>query len=204
VWTGHQLLIWGGYDGHHDMGTSHVTNDGAAYDPATDTWTRIPSYAVAKAAMVTVWTGTEMLVLGGMPASVTGSAPLRDAAAYNPSTRTWQQLPSITDPHAHDFEWRTAVMTDHDVLTWVNWSSDEQTGPNSWRLSGGADLFRYDPQANTWAAVPTAPDALPDVSAAFWAGNDVIAVGVPINCGHCSHPPIGTSSAPTTPGHRQS
>ena len=37
VWTGTELLVWGGYDVSTD---GHVTgaDDGAAYDPATDTW----------------------------------------------------------------------------------------------------------------------------------------------------------------------
>ena len=35
VWTGKKMIVWGGYSGNTQYG------DGAAYDPATRTWTKI-------------------------------------------------------------------------------------------------------------------------------------------------------------------
>ena len=35
VWTGKQMIVWGGYSGNTQYG------DGAAYDPATRTWSKL-------------------------------------------------------------------------------------------------------------------------------------------------------------------
>ena len=35
VWTGKEMIVWGGYSGNTQYG------DGAAYDPATRTWTKL-------------------------------------------------------------------------------------------------------------------------------------------------------------------
>ena len=35
VWTGKKMIVWGGYSGNTQYG------DGAAYDPATRTWTKL-------------------------------------------------------------------------------------------------------------------------------------------------------------------
>ena len=36
VWTGAEMIVWGG-----DVGLANVLNTGGRYDPATDTWTAI-------------------------------------------------------------------------------------------------------------------------------------------------------------------
>jgi hypothetical protein len=61
VWTGDQLLIWGGTPGTYN----NFFADGAAYDPATDRWHRLAPSS-GRFASGAVWTGTEMLVWGGI------------------------------------------------------------------------------------------------------------------------------------------
>lgn len=57
AWTGSQLLVWGGIVD----GTTFPTN-GAAYAPATKTWTALPSGGPETDSQPTLWTGAEMIV----------------------------------------------------------------------------------------------------------------------------------------------
>nr|BFE85432.1 hypothetical protein GCM10020093_080330 [Planobispora longispora] len=60
VWTGTQMIIWGGDDGRRTFG------DGAAYDPARKTWTRLPAAPLQpRSHHSAVWTGQEMIIWGG-------------------------------------------------------------------------------------------------------------------------------------------
>lgn len=62
VWTGRQMVVWGG---DADGGRLRFS-DGAAYDPAVDRWRRLPrSLLTARFGHTAVWTGSEMLVFGG-------------------------------------------------------------------------------------------------------------------------------------------
>jgi hypothetical protein len=57
VWTGSEMIVWGGYNGG-------FLNTGGRYDPATDSWTVTSSTnaPTARNAHTAVWTGSEMIV----------------------------------------------------------------------------------------------------------------------------------------------
>ncbi|MDQ3462502.1 MAG: hypothetical protein M3471_05650, partial [Actinomycetota bacterium] len=90
VWTGQELLLWGGRDcpaGRCDDESVPALVDGAAYDPATDTWRILaPSPLSPRSGTSAQWTGTEMLVWGGRDAD----GPLTDGAAFDPVGETWR------------------------------------------------------------------------------------------------------------------
>lgn len=93
AWTGKELIVWGGASGPHG-GQLHA--DGAAYDPAKQTWHLLPPAPLSpRTGQAAAWTGHEMVVWGGYTrvganaSSVTGSG-----AAYDPATNRWQSLPS--------------------------------------------------------------------------------------------------------------
>jgi hypothetical protein len=56
VWTGVEVLIWGG-----------GTEPGARYSPVDDRWVALPALnaPAARSQAAIVWTGTEMIVWGG-------------------------------------------------------------------------------------------------------------------------------------------
>jgi hypothetical protein len=86
VWTGTELLVWGG-----DPGTCGrlPISGGAAYNPATNQWRQLPPAPLRGVrAPAAVWTGQEMFVFRG------GVAGEVAAAAYNPSTDSWRSLPA--------------------------------------------------------------------------------------------------------------
>jgi hypothetical protein len=80
VWTGRELLVWGGVA--NGIGGRFLA-DGAALDPATGAWTPLPSAPIrGRDRHVAVWTGQELLVWGGCCA---GTQLLADGAAFRPS-----------------------------------------------------------------------------------------------------------------------
>jgi N-acetylneuraminic acid mutarotase len=62
VWTGSEMIVWGGADG------SNTLNDGGRYDPAGNNWTAMSSVRAlpSRQAHTAVWTGGEMIIFGGV------------------------------------------------------------------------------------------------------------------------------------------
>src|SRR5213593_3499815 len=61
VWTGSEMIVWGGTDG------SSFLNTGGRYNPSTDSWTATSTTGApaGRANHTAVWTGSEMIVWGG-------------------------------------------------------------------------------------------------------------------------------------------
>lgn len=112
IWTGQEMLLWGG---HGEAGGGH--SDGAAFDPASGTWRSIADAPIRNTGRpVAVWTGSEMMVMAGFNG--------REAAAYNPSTNAWRELPSL--PSQLQAPNPTAVWTGSQVVPVIS-SSLSQT-----------------------------------------------------------------------------
>jgi N-acetylneuraminic acid mutarotase len=92
-----------------------VFGDGGAYDPATDTWRPLPSADAPspRYGQTAVWTGTEMVVWGGL---ASGGTVLGDGAAYNPATNTWRVLPTACAPSPRTGH--SAVWTGGEMIVW--------------------------------------------------------------------------------------
>lgn len=87
VWTGRQMLVWGGY-GQGDACAPCVHGDGAAYDPDSNSWTPMaPSPVGGRGGHRAVWTGRGMLVWGGG-----NGAPQADGALYDPIDDAWSRV----------------------------------------------------------------------------------------------------------------
>lgn len=85
VWTGRQMIVWGGSDEITGDNLPGLLQDGASYDPASNAWTPLPpSPLAARYGQVAVWTGEELIVWGGCCKSVFGADGFRDGAAYRP------------------------------------------------------------------------------------------------------------------------
>ncbi len=125
VWTGRQLLVWGGY-GRSDACTPCLRADGAAYDPDTDSWTPMaPSPLSGRGGQRAVWTGRDMLVWGGFDTAVEG-----DGALYNPVDDSWVLLPPVP---LHPRQLHAMVWTGRQLLVWGGAGADG-------RLADGAVL----------------------------------------------------------------
>jgi hypothetical protein len=99
VWTGRQLLVWGGHGRLPGAGLRPL-REGAAYDPAADRWQPIPTApaGVQGTSAAAAWTGTRMLVwLGNAPdARPSGPATTRPGGpgAASPRARSGRGSPS--------------------------------------------------------------------------------------------------------------
>ena len=62
VWSGGEMIVWGGF------GASGVTKTGATYNPGTNSWTGTSrTHApLARSGHTAVWTDSEMIVWGGV------------------------------------------------------------------------------------------------------------------------------------------
>jgi N-acetylneuraminic acid mutarotase len=154
VWTGTEMIIWGGRSA--DYSTEY--GDGARYNPATDTWQPISMVDAPspRRGHTAVWTGTEMIVWGGGAAGLTAG----DGARYNPKTNTWAEM-STTD--APVLSGHVAVWTGSKMVAWGS-------------LTGAGGI--YDPNANSWTATDTtcAPTGRLGVTG-IWNGERMIVWG---------------------------
>jgi hypothetical protein len=158
VWTGTELLLWGGR-----VPGGGAKADGAAYDPAGDRWRRLPPAPVAgRFGHAAVWTGTEVLVWGGMRPARAGRSEvaLADGAAYQPATRRWRRIAPA--PFAGD----TALWTGSELLAFGR----EGAGPAA-RLGVAA----YQPPTGPWRRLATAPLPAGDEVSVVLAGRQVAA-----------------------------
>src|SRR5947208_3109800 len=80
VWTGSEMIVWGGYDGSSDL------NTGGRYSPTTDSWTATSTTnaPTGRELHKAVWAGSEMIVWGGRTGFPT--TYLNTGGRYNPST----------------------------------------------------------------------------------------------------------------------
>ena len=147
VWTGSELLMWGGRTGAGHLAT------GGRYDPVLDAWTPM-TMVDAPAARIfhtAVWTGDEMVVWGGRTVSATGGTCDADnvitstGGRYDPDTDSWTPTATPGAPTArsqHVAAWvegRMVVAAGHD---------DPYCGVVGYDETGAS----YDPVADSWTA----------------------------------------------------
>ena len=80
VWTGSEMIVWGGHV------SGGPVNTGGRYNPSTDSWTSTSTTNApgARQFHTAVWTGSEMIVWGG------NAHELRNTGGrYNPDTDSW-------------------------------------------------------------------------------------------------------------------
>ena len=92
-------------------------NTGGRYNPSTDSWTAtsIVNAPVAhECAHTAVWTGTEMIVWGGLSTANIGY--LNTGGRYNPSTDSWTATSTTNAPDGPRLH--TAVWTGSEMIVW--------------------------------------------------------------------------------------
>ena len=160
VWTGSEMIIWGG------LGSSSFFNTGGRYNPSTDSWTATSTTnaPVARGRHTAVWTGTEMIVWGGFSS---GATFLNTGGRYSPTTDSWTATTTTNAPTAR--RTHTAVWTGTEMIVWGG-SPTISTYLNT----GG----RYNPSTDSWVATSTtnAPTAR-RYHTAVWTGSEMIVWG---------------------------
>ena len=210
VWTGREVIVWGG--------TTDVTTwspAGAAYDPAADRWRRLPDAPFGSSSAA--WTGSRFVIVG----------PDGRTASYDPGSDGWSapSTPLATSPGS----W-SVVALDDTALTFhavdgldaavEGWRSDDNgstwrpLAPTAWRAVEAAEpvvgddrmyalgqyasepedgLFgsvAYEPETDTW--LPLGPCGLG--LAPVWTGGHLLGT-------RAAYDPIGDTclTLPTPP-----
>ncbi|MGV3660278.1 MAG: Kelch repeat-containing protein [Prosthecobacter sp.] len=217
IWTGTEMIIWGGQT---KEGTEPplVLATGGRYNPATNTWSSMmanvdstgappgmPGIPDTRQGHLAFWTGMEMLVWGGsstpaplgMPAG--GVMPL-PGRRYNPTTNTWSSM-AATLPEMGMAMSYSGVWTGSEMIIW------------GFQTQGGSEApaaGRYSPAANVWAPLPRIPgDPVVPASGAtvIWAGSQMIVWGgmdpgsmTYLNTGYRFNPSTSSWSTMSTTG----
>lgn len=166
VWTGTEMLVWGGNP--NIPGTGFIPNlgDGARYNPLTDQWQAMSSFnaPAGRAFHAAVWTGELMIVWGGMIGKV---GPMTNTGGrYDPQTNSWTPTSPTNVPLPRKSH--TAIWTGSQMIVWGGHYSSNTRPP------GG----KYDPLLDTWSTVSemNAPEGWEDHSA-VWTGDRMIIWG---------------------------
>jgi N-acetylneuraminic acid mutarotase len=160
VWTGTEMLIWGG------NAASGRQNTGGRFQPDRQLWrpisiTDAPS---PRTEHIAVWTGTQMLIWGGQNAL----GILNDGGVYAPDADRWSRVVTEAAPTAR--VGATAVWADNRVLIW---GGEGENGV----LNSGSQL-RFDTSTRYWFAMASnnAPSPRRGHSA-IWTGAKMIVWG---------------------------
>jgi N-acetylneuraminic acid mutarotase len=165
VWTGSEMILWGGTNDSSDF------NTGGRYNPGTNTWTATgtTNAPTARFFHTAVWTGSEMIVWGGY-FNDGSNHYLNTGGRYNPSTGSWTATGTTNAPDGR--ENHTAIWTGSKMIVWGG--DGPPFNPDPFFNTGG----RYDPGTNTWTATGTinAPSTRIE-HAAIWTGSEMIVWG---------------------------
>jgi len=168
VWTGTEMIVWGGRDqaGHSDTG--------ARYTPSENRWRPVTTKGApaAREDHTAVWTGTEMIVWGGWNGADSARNYGLDAGRYDPATDSWQPISTANAPEPR--EDHTAIWTGTEMIVWGGVVREGAKGERRQLATGG----RYSPATDTWTSITLdqAPSARED-GVVVWTGAEMLVWG---------------------------
>jgi N-acetylneuraminic acid mutarotase len=193
IWTGSEMVIWGGTNGANYLHT------GGKYNPSTDSWTASGTVNVAlgRIAHTAVWTGSEMIVWGGVDETFNET---NAGGKYNPTMDSWTDTNLGNAPSPRDSH--TAVWTGSEMTVWGGVFCCPAIDFNT----GG----RYDATSDSWTATSTGNAPLARwAHSAVWTGSEMLVWGgyndprnLVLDTGgrYCAPPgPTPTPTVTTTP-----
>ncbi|MEN9576533.1 MAG: hypothetical protein RL514_4388 [Verrucomicrobiota bacterium] len=205
AWTGSKWIIWGGIN----TANTGNFNDGAMFDPALGTWTPISSLngPGARREFQTAWTGSKMILWGGITGAV-----VNDGKLYDPATDKWTSMSAAGAPSARTRH--SGIWTGTEFIVWgglvsspgLNDGAIYNPATDTWRpmadspldnrfdhsavwtgtemiIQGGVgngyydDGARYNPATDTWTPMPFSPLGKACQHGAVWTGTEMIIFG---------------------------
>jgi N-acetylneuraminic acid mutarotase len=162
IWTGTEMIVWGGRAGAESLDT------GGRYNPRSDAWASMSTTGApaARNSHGAVWTKTEMIVWGGRDAS---GAYLATGGRYNPITDIWSSCSTAAAPAPRVYPPRL-LWTGSEMILWGDSAA-----------SGGLPLgtgARYRPSTDQWypISITGAPQARSN-HAEVWTGSELLVWG---------------------------
>lgn len=172
VWTGSEILVWGGViipsfplSAGPFIGGSPL-QDGARYDPLTDAWQSMATSGApsARSAHARAWTSTEMIVWGG----IGGTGVWRnDGARYDPANDSWRRIPVPAEGAPSQGLGARAICTGTELFVW---------GGSVFSQSGMLGT-RYDLASETWTPIQS-DGTITATSRGFWTGTEFLLTGI--------------------------
>jgi hypothetical protein len=149
VWTGKEMIVWGGND-YSKEGPERYDdlNTGAAFDPKTNTWRSISTVNAPgpRAWHVGLWTPVGMFIWGG----TFDNEFINTGGIYDPGSDTWTRMGIIGAPVGR---WDpVAVFVDGQLLLWGG-HYFEVPEVFKIRLVLPPDVSRYNPDTGTWLSI---------------------------------------------------
>jgi len=173
AWTGTEMIIWGGASLQGDGYTlNNAPIQGARYNPTNNTWIPMTTNGAPRPRFVpfTAWTGTEMLVWGGIDGDSSGALTVAEGARYNPVSDTWSPISTTNAPSA-----RAAGASVWTGAEWVIWGGFVVTTNGTTRPTDGA---RYNPATDIWRPLTADnPPAGRTDCTTVWTGQAMIVFG---------------------------
>lgn len=137
VWTGTQLFVWGGVTGDPMRGKEVAYADGATYDPATDTWQRLPASPLSpRQSAAAWWDGSRVVLSGG------------DSAENRVDDADAEVEPESDGECTEAGDGSQAVVT-------CGMSAEVGLPQTTW--TSYHDGAAYDPDSRTWTRITEAP-----------------------------------------------
>jgi len=164
IWTGEEMIVWGGY-----FHLNNFLNDGARYNPTTDTWTPMTTInaPIGRLRHTAIWTGEEMIVWGGESGG--GGVTTNTGGRYDPVTDTWRSISGENAPSRR--EMHSAVWTGTEMIIWGGC-------PTIHCRQVFNDGGRYDPATDTWTPISAVEGLTPrHFHQAVWTGDRMIVWG---------------------------
>jgi hypothetical protein len=169
VWTGQEIVVWGGARPARRALRTVAQRRGAAYDPRTDTWRVVPEAPIRGGTGYSLtWTGTEMLVWGDPDRG--RSTRGNRGAAYDPAANEWRRIPPgpLEGRSGH-----LAVWTGDELVVWGGYLTSFRR--EAYDGKGAA----FDPATDRWRMLPDAPLPAGYDSMGAWTGREVLVMTSP-------------------------
>lgn len=177
VWAGDRMIVWGG----SSKNSNGYLRDGHSFDPETGEWNDIPAGNAPRnrRAHTAVWTGSRMIVWGGMTADDNRSAERLAAMrhgdrvvgmghSYDPKSGSWASISLVGAPDARAYH--SAVWTGTHMLIWGGATEDYENPV----VGNGA---AYNPTTDSWERLPGNAPAAMNQHVAVWTGTHMLAYG---------------------------
>jgi hypothetical protein len=182
VWTGDELVVWGGYTAADADDPPVLVNRGWRYDPMSDSWTTMSAEGApsARHEPVAEWSGTELLIWGGKDAD--GNL-MEDGARYNPETDAWTPITRLSAPRSNGHP-PAGTWTGSELIVWNGGAL--YAGQRSNTGYRQPTLHLYDPATDRWRVsesgwepllITRSIDDEPLDASLHWAGDRLIALG---------------------------
>ena len=178
------MMVWGGTDS-----TFNDCNTGGRYNPTTDSWspTSTNNAPSPRDSLAAVWTGTEMIVWGGV--FCCPGIEFNTGGRYNAGTDSWTAATTANAPFAR---WaHTAVWTGGEMIAWGGYNTTQDLFFNT----GGRYCAQSGPTPTPTATLTPAATATPTATATATATPTTTATPTPTS----SATPTATPRVTSTP-----